>query len=144
MSFPTIHPENKAINLLDSAITLFPDLRPELVTWVRQLNGTIARPVPVPDALRSLTESAAPEDIDINYETCRLATALCTYRQRVYPNGLPTPIDPNGDARDDLESAISRLEERLARAKPRVELDNAPDAGDYASEGPESDDTRSR
>lgn len=139
MSFPTIHPENKAINLLDSAVTLIPDLRPELVAWVRQLNGTIARPVPRPDALNDLVEATAPDDIDLDYETCRLATALCRYRERVYPNGLPIPEDPNGDARDDLESAISRLEERLARAKPKVELDNAPDAGDYATEGPDTD-----
>lgn len=135
MSFPTLHPENKALNLLDSAVTLFPHLRPELQAWVRRLGSTIARPVDPPEALGDLA-SGDDERVNMERETYLLARALCAYRERVYPNGVATPQDPGGVARDDLESAMNRFEERLARSKPKVELENAPDAGDYY-EGPD-------
>ena len=139
MSFPTLHPENKAINLLDSAVTLVPQLRQELKEWVRELSGTIARPVPVPEALQDLEQPGDGNDIDLERETYLLAQALCTYRERVYPDGVAAPHDPRGDARDDLESAMNRFEERLARSKPKVELENEPDAGDYY-QGDETED----
>ena len=136
MSFPTLHPENKALNLLDSAVTLFPQLRPELKKWSEQLAGAIAKPVDPPPGLDDLAGERGEDVVDMNRETYLLARALCQYRTRVYPNGLANPFDPNDEARDDLESAMSRFEERLARSKPKVELDNAPDAGDYY-DGPE-------
>jgi|GEM_PF-3711905 len=132
MSFPTLHPENKAINLLDSALTLFPHLNTELREWVRKLITTIARPVPTPDGIRTLADNPDSSSINLEHETYLLANALCTYRERVYPNGIADPIDPHNNARDDLESAMSRFEERLARSKPRIELENMPDAGDDA------------
>ncbi len=129
-SFMTLHPENKALNLLDSALTLFPDLRPELTGWVRQVIGTIARPVAAPANLKGLTGSE--DDLDMNRETYLLARALCDYRERVYPDGQAAPSDPDGSAGDDLNAAMDRFEERLSRARPPVELEAAPDAGDYA------------
>ena len=129
-SFMTLHPENKALNLLDSALTLFPKLRPELQGWVRQLIGTIARPVAPPPGLEALT--ASEDELDMNRETYLLARALCDYRERVYPGGQAAPTDPDGAAGDDLNAAMDRFEERLSRARPPVELEEAPDAGDYA------------
>ncbi|WP_027480920.1 hypothetical protein [Deinococcus pimensis] len=135
MSFPTLHPENKALNLLDSALTLYPDLRPDLTRWVRDLSASIARPVDPPEGLGEMGPPQSERATDVmEYETYCLAKALCTYREKVYPGGVAEPVDPFGDHRDDLESAISRFEERLARAKPKVELDHTPDAGDYATE----------
>lgn len=135
MSFPTLHPENKALNLLESAVTLFPNLRPELGKWVNQLARAIARPVDPPKGLDDLAEPYEG-GVDMNRETYLLARALCHYRTSVYPNGVATRFDPGDEHRDALESAMSRFEERLARSKPKVELDNAPDAGDYY-DGPE-------
>lgn len=129
-SFMTLHPENKALNLLDSALTLFPDLRPDLTGWVRQVMGTIARPVAAPAGLEDL--AASGDELDMNRETYLLARALCDYRGRVYPDGQATPDDPDDAAADDLNAAMDRFEERLSRARPPVELDHSPDAGDYA------------
>lgn len=131
MSFPTLHSENKALNLLESASTLYPTFRPELHDWIRQLSAAIARPVAAPEGLKDLQNGAAQDASSLEHETYLLAQALCRYRKRVYPDGLANPQDPTGDARDDLESAMSRFEERLARAKPKVELEHEPDAGDY-------------
>ncbi|AFZ68179.1 hypothetical protein [Deinococcus peraridilitoris] len=131
MDFATLHPENKALNLLESAITLFPDFGPELRGWVQQLIGTIARPVPVPPSIEKLGEAPGNGAALMEHETFLLARALCIYRERVYPGGVASPQDFGGAARDDLESAMSRFEERLARSKPKVELENAPDTGDY-------------
>lgn len=128
MSFPTLHPENKALNLLESAVTLFPATRKELRQWVEKLSRTIARPVDPPKGLEDLADGSGE---GMEREIFLLARALCHYRQGVYPNGVATPFDPDHAHRDDLESAMSRFEERLARSKPKVELDNAPDAGDY-------------
>lgn len=136
MSFPTLNPENKALNLLDSAVTLFPDLKPGLREWTAALTGSIARSVPAPEGLEELADE---QHESMDRETYLLASALCTYRDRVYAEGTPVAFDPEDAARDDLESAMSRFEERLARAKPKVELDNAPDAGDYAEEAPPRD-----
>lgn len=134
MSFPTLHPENKALNLLDSALTLYPDLSADLQGWVRALSAAIARPVDPPASLAAMDAPADDRPTSVmEYETHLLAHALCTYRTRVYPDGLADPNDPYGDARDDLESAISRFEERLARTKPRVELDDVPDTSDTDS-----------